>query len=130
MRGAWRQRNAIHSKTGYFRKGQMGKHPGSTYVSPETLDWSTDDDGFQVKLLYENLSRGERTLLMKIAPGAFFPMHAHEGEWEQIYVIDGEFHDDRRTIGAGEFVCRSPGAPHTAGSEKGATVLLFYTKAD
>ena len=108
----------------------MGRDSGSKYVDPDTLDWSTGDDGFWVKLLYENASRGERTLLMKIAPGAFFPMHAHEGEWEQIYVVEGTFYDDQRTMEAGDFVCRSPGAPHTAGSEKGATVLLFYTKAD
>jgi quercetin dioxygenase-like cupin family protein len=107
----------------------MGKDPGSTYVKPEALEWSTSDDGFRVKMLYENASRGERTLLMEIAPGAFFPMHAHEGEWEQIYVLEGTFYDDQRTIEAGDFVCRSPGAPHTAGSEKGATVLLFYTRA-
>jgi len=103
--------------------------PGSTYVDPDALDWSIGDDGFSVKLLYENPSRGERTLLMKLSPGAFFPMHAHEDEWEQIYVIEGTFYDDQRTMEAGDFVCRSPGAPHTAGSENGATVLLLYTKA-
>jgi len=108
----------------------MGREYGSKYVEPDTLDWSTDKDGFRVKLLYENASRGERTLLMKIAPGASFSMHAHEGEWEQIYVVEGTFYDDQRSMEAGDFVCRSPGAPHTAGSEKGATVLLFYTKAD
>jgi len=40
--------------------------PGSTYVDPDALDWSIGDDGFSVKLLYENPSRGERTLLMKL----------------------------------------------------------------
>jgi anti-sigma factor ChrR (cupin superfamily) len=103
---------------------------GSIYVDPDALDWSSGDDGFSVKLLYENSSRGERTLLMKLSPGAFFPTHAHEGEWEQIYVIEGTFYDEQRTMGPGDFVCRSPGAPHTAGSETGATVLLFYTKAE
>ena len=107
----------------------MGKEPGSIYVQPDALDWSPGDDGFSVKVLYENASRGERTLLMKISPGASFPMHAHEGEWEQIYVLEGSFHDDRRRMEAGDFVCRSPGAPHTAGSDEGATVLLFYTRA-
>ncbi len=103
---------------------------GSTYLDTDSIDWSTSDDGFSIKLLHENSSRGERTLLMKLWPGASFPMHAHEGEWEQIFVIEGTFHDDQRTLKAGDFVCRSPGAMHTAGSEQGATVLLFYTKAD
>lgn len=107
----------------------MSREPGSTYVDPDTLDWSTEEDGFRVKLLHENASRGERTLLMKIAPGAFFPMHAHDGEWEQIYVLEGAFYDDQRSMKAGDFVCRSPGARHTAGSEQGALVLLFYTRA-
>lgn len=112
------------------RKGTLGMQAGSTYVDPNMLDWSIGDDGVSVKLLYENPSRGEKTLLMKLSPGAFFPMHAHEGEWEQIYVLEGTFYDDRRTMTPGDFVCRSPGAPHTAGSESGATVLLFYTQAD
>lgn len=103
---------------------------GSTYVNPASVDWETADDGCAVRVLYENPSRGERTLLMKLSPGACFPMHAHEGEWEQIFVLEGSFYDDQRIMKAGDFVCRSPGAPHTAGSEQGATVLLFYTRAD
>ena len=100
----------------------------STYVDPGALEWErTGDPGFWVKKLDENPARGERVLLMKLDPGASFPMHAHDGEWEHIFVLEGTFQDDQQTISKGQYVCRSPGAPHTTTTEDGAIVLLFYT---
>ena len=72
-------------------------------------------------------AKGERTLLMKVDPGAAFPLHAHE-EVEQIYVLSGSFFDQDRTLRAGDYACRAPGAMHTAGSEEGAVMLLIYSR--
>ena len=65
---------------------------------------------------------------MKVDPGAFSPLHAHE-EIEQIYVLEGQFYDQAKTYGPGDFIVRAPGAMHSAGSEEGAVVLLFYSPA-
>jgi quercetin dioxygenase-like cupin family protein len=48
---------------------------------------------------------------------------------EQIYVLEGTFYDQRKTYHAGEYIVRAPGAMHTAGSDTGALVLLFYSPA-
>jgi anti-sigma factor ChrR (cupin superfamily) len=55
-------------------------------------------------------------------------MHAHN-EIEQIYVLEGSFFDQDKTYTAGEYIVRAPGAMHTAGSDTGAVVLLFYSPA-
>jgi len=76
--------------------------------------------------LMEDACTGLRTWLMKVEPGAFSAPHAHD-EVEQIYVLEGSFYDQQKTYGAGEYIVRPPGAMHTAGSDTGAVVLLFYS---
>jgi len=85
-------------------------------------------DGFLIKPMMEDAGTGLRTWLMKVEPGAFSPPHAHD-EVEQIYVLEGSFYDQQKTYGAGEYIVRAPGSMHTAGSDSGALVLLFYSPA-
>ena len=101
---------------------------GSVYRAAVAAEWeATSEPGFWCKRLYE--APGQRTWLMRVDPGAWSPPHAHEGELEQIYVLEGSFHDDDRLMRAGDFCCRAPGARHSAGSEEGAVVLLVYSRA-
>jgi anti-sigma factor ChrR (cupin superfamily) len=98
-----------------YASGQVGWQP-------------TDAEGFWIKPLFEDKERGEKTMLMKVDPGAWSPMHTHPGELEQIYVLEGSFYDQDATMGPGTFCCRAPDAAHEAGSTDGAIVLLVYTK--
>jgi anti-sigma factor ChrR (cupin superfamily) len=100
---------------------------GSVYLDPGIMDWQSDGPNFWTKLLHEDRARGERTLLMRLDPGAAFDMHAHE-EIEQIYVISGSFFDQDRVLRAGDYACRAPGALHTTGSTEGAVLLLIYSR--
>ena len=84
--------------------------------------------GFRIKPLLEDTEAGLRTWLMQVDAGAFSPLHAHD-EIEQIYVLEGSFYDQDKTYRPGEFIVRAPGAMHSAGSEDGAVVLLFYSPA-
>ena len=108
-------------------KGVVPPIAGSVYLDPTSSGWQPDGEKFWVKPLYENPARGERTCLMKIDPGAWFPLHAHE-EMEQIYVLSGSFYDQDRTLRTGDYACRAPGAMHTAGSDEGAVLLLIYSR--
>ncbi len=69
---------------------------------------------------------GYRTMLMKIAPGPLGARHAHD-EVEQIYVLEGDFFDEGGSYQAGDFVLRTPGTMHRAGSKKGCTMIVVYT---
>ena len=99
----------------------------SNSLSVAELEWQEcGAAGFMIKPLMEDTSAGLRTWLMKVDAGAFSDSHAHD-ECEQIYVLEGSFYDQEKIYQAGEYIVRAPGALHTAGSESGALVLLFYS---
>jgi anti-sigma factor ChrR (cupin superfamily) len=101
----------------------------SSYMTTVDTDWeAAGSNGFWLKRLYEDPERGERTWLMRMDPGAYSPPNSHE-EFEQVYVLEGSFYDEGRTVKAGEFCARSPGAMHSAASDDGALMLVIYTKA-
>lgn len=117
--------NRTVSKAG----GIVGPVVGSLRYVSASADWQpTESKGFWTKPLFADSERGERTLLMKVDPGAWSPMHSHPGELEQIYVLEGSFYDQDTTMHAGDYCCRAPDAPHEAGSKDGAIVLLLYTR--
>ncbi len=99
----------------------------SSSLSAAELEWQEcGAAGFMIKPLMEDAAAGLRTWLMKVDAGAFSESHAHD-ECEQIYVLEGSFYDQEKIYQAGEYIVRAPGALHTAGSESGALVLLFYS---
>jgi len=99
----------------------------SSSVEADALGWQEcGAEGFLLKALMEDPAAGLKTWLMKVEPGAYSASHAH-AEVEQIYVLEGSFYDQRKTYRAGEYIVRAPGAMHTAGSDTGALVLLFYS---
>ena len=111
--------------------GIAGLVTGSLHYSAGAAEWQpTTETGFWIKPLFEDVSSGTKTLLMKVDPGAWSPMHNHPGELEQIYVLSGTFYDQRGTLKAGDFCCRAPAAAHEAGSLTGAVVLLIYTRPE
>jgi anti-sigma factor ChrR (cupin superfamily) len=100
---------------------------GSSYLAAAT-DWQPSElPGFWIRNLLVDPAASATTMLMKIDPGAFAGLHSH-AELEQIFVLEGSFHDEERVLHAGDYCCRAPGAPHTAGSERGAVVLLVYSR--
>jgi len=99
---------------------------GTHMLSVEDLEWqATSSQGFWLKPCFAG-AKGQKTELMKIDAGAFVDIHEHD-QLEQIYVMSGTFYDEFQTYRAGDFIVRSAGTPHTAGSQDGAIVLLIYT---
>ena len=97
------------------------------------MEWQdSGEEGFWIKPLLEDDMEDDnaalRTWLMKVDAGAFSPMHAHD-DIEQIFVIEGLFYDQGKIYKPGDYVIRAPGTMHSAGSEDGAVVLLFYSPA-
>lgn len=101
---------------------------GSRYLAGAKAEWqASGSDGFWVKPLYEDAVRNERTLLIKVDPGAYSPPHAHE-EFEEVYILEGSFWDDEHLLVAGDYVCREAGAVHSGGSDEGGVMLVVYRK--
>jgi len=106
----------------------QGAGLASRYFTGSNADWQpSGSDGFWVKHLYEDTEKGERTMLMKIDPGAVSPPHAHE-EFEEVFMLEGSFYDDEHLLVAGDYVCREAGAVHSGGSEEGGVMLVMYRK--
>ena len=94
---------------------------------PSAAEWeSSAATGFSYKPLFEDAQAGLKTMLMKVEAGALAAPHSHD-QLEQVLVLEGEFYDEYRDYGPGDFVVRAPGAMHTGGSRSGATVLLIYS---
>ena len=102
---------------------------GTRYLPASAFAWQEKHPGYWEALLHEDPTRGERTLLMRMAAGVRFGLHAHEGEREQIYVLSGAFRDQNRTLRAGDYACREPGAPHSTECDEDCLALLVYTRA-
>jgi quercetin dioxygenase-like cupin family protein len=101
---------------------------GSTYVRPQDLEWSrTQFDKVWIKILYEDRSKGESTVLIKLEPGAHLPFHKHP-ELEQAYVLEGSMYDHDGVCRAGEYVWRKAGSFHENRSDTGAVILAVYRK--
>ena len=60
---------------------------GSVYVNPAAMQWKPSQfEGIEIKVLYEDKTRGEMTCLLKWQPGTTLPFHKHP-EIEQSYVL-------------------------------------------
>lgn len=82
--------------------GIAGPVIGSLHYSAGAAEWQpTTEKGFWIKPLFEDVSSGTKTLLMKVDPGAWSPRHNHPGELEQIYVLSGTFYDQEGPLKAG-----------------------------
>jgi anti-sigma factor ChrR (cupin superfamily) len=70
---------------------------------------------------------GNKTLMVRIAPGAALPEHDHP-QAEQCYVLAGSITDsDGVTVQAGDFVVMSRGIRHKSlHSETGCTLFIAY----
>ena len=63
---------------------------------------------------------------MKVDAGVVAPPHAHD-KLEQVLVLEGEFYDEYRTYGPGDFIVRSLGAIPTGGRQSGALLMPVYS---
>ena len=106
-------------------KGTVG---GSTYVQPSRMDWKpTRFDKISIKVLYEDVKKGEMTCLLKLEPGAHVPFHKHP-EIEQSFVLEGSVEDHDGLAAAGDYIWRKAGSLHDNWSPHGAVLLAIYRK--
>lgn len=101
---------------------------GSAYRFADRNPWQRTPEGYWVKPLYEDAALGERTLLMRIEPGTVSRPHAHDGELEQIYMVEGTFQDQNGLLRPGDYVCRAPGSIHSGRTDTGCVMLLIYSR--
>lgn len=96
----------------------------SIYVTADDKPWVEAYPGVEIKTLHEDPATQLKVSLMRYAPGAFVPRHAHTAV-EHIYVLEGTVEDEDGACTAGNYALRVPGCIHSPGSREGALSLAI-----
>ncbi len=69
------------------------------------------------------------TSIVRYAPGSSFARHTHD-LGEEIFVLDGELHDESGSYPAGTYIKNPPGSSHAPGSATGCTLFVKLRHMD
>lgn len=99
------------------------------YTSTSRIEWtSTRWKGVQERRVVSSASTGFRAIVLKMDPDTFLDVHFHPDEFEQVFILSGDFSDGTYNLGPGDYILRRPGHKHIAYTEKGAEVLVLFNK--
>jgi anti-sigma factor ChrR (cupin superfamily) len=90
--------------------------------------WETIAPGVERKVLRFDKARQRVTFLVRGAPGARFPSHAHDDD-EECYVLSGDLSFGPLTLRAGDYHLAVPGVAHPVGTTAGGCMLLMMAAA-
>lgn len=87
--------------------------------------WEPFREGVEIARIYGEGKVGPAAALLRYAPGAQLPAHAHTG-FEHIIVLSGNQRDDRGTYAAGSCLIHAEGTQHDVSSPDGCVVLALW----
>jgi len=87
--------------------------------------WKPLMSGISIALLREH--DGERTLLLRMDPGARFPRHLHPGG-EQVLVVSGDVQLGEHDLSAGDYLYTARGEIHAVASRGGCVLFITVAK--
>jgi anti-sigma factor ChrR (cupin superfamily) len=87
--------------------------------------WEPFREGIEIARIYGEGNVGPAAALLRYAPGAEVPPHAHTG-FEHIVVLRGSQRDERGTYGPGSCLIHAEGTHHAVTSPDGCVVLAFW----
>lgn len=90
------------------------------------LPWQVFRDGIEIYPIYEN-QQGCSAALLRYAPGASIPTHAHTG-YEHIFILEGEQADERGVYSQGTLMISPTGSSHSIVSHTGCVVLAIWER--
>src|SRR5579864_4499102 len=80
----------------------------------------------KIKLLNTEYALGPSMIHIRMEPGAFIPAHKDKKTTEVLCILDGDFINENKTYGSGDFLHSKPGTvhrPHT--TKKGCSFLAI-----
>ena len=84
--------------------------------------------GVSMKVLHKDRITGAMAVLTRMQPGAEIPAHWHSVADETVYVLEGDFVEDRESFGSGSYLlgrAKTPHGPHS--TVHGCTVLTHFS---
>jgi quercetin dioxygenase-like cupin family protein len=82
----------------------------------------------KIKPLNGDFALGPSIIHIRMEPGATIPPHLHKKAAEVLCILDGDFINENKAYGSGDFLHSKPGTvhgPHT--TKKGCSLLALYT---
>lgn len=95
------------------------------HIDSSAADWQSFSDG--IEMLPLRSEAGANRVLLRLAPGAGYPVHVHEVA-EEVFVIEGVYEDLGQQYGPGAYLRYPPGSAHDARSSTGCTFLVINAK--
>ena len=90
------------------------------------LAWKPFRSGVDIVRIYgDGEGSGASAALLRYAPGARIPTHAHTG-YEHIVVLAGSQRDEDGTYNTGTCLIHGDGTTHTVASDDGCIVLAIW----
>jgi anti-sigma factor ChrR (cupin superfamily) len=114
---------------------RIAEETGKEAVPPPARRWSDPAwaevaPGIECKLLAADAARQRVSMLVRLAPGASYPAHAHAGA-EELHLLDGELWIDARKLLPGDYNYGAPGASdQRVWSATGCTCVLITSTED
>jgi quercetin dioxygenase-like cupin family protein len=94
----------------------------------DNREWvGTDYAGIE-RSLFRNHETGGRSSLVRLASGARFPRHAHEGT-EEVVVLSGQVDIGGVTLDQGDYLFTNPGEEHAVLALTNAVIFVSSQKA-
>jgi anti-sigma factor ChrR (cupin superfamily) len=89
--------------------------------------WEPFREGVEIAQLYGGPRDAAACALLRYAPGARVPRHAHRG-YEHILVLAGSQSDEYGRYSVGTMLVNAPGTTHRVCSEEGCVVLAIWER--
>ena len=114
---------------------RIADESGEEPVLPTTRQWSEPEweevaPGISCKLLATDTERNRVSMLVRLAPGVYYPPHKHAGV-EELHLLHGELWIEDRKLHPGDYNRAEPGtADQRVWSETGCTCVLITSPLD
>ena len=96
----------------------------------DTASWEpTGFEGVDLRRLFTDASARRQTILVRMAPGASYPMHVHDGH-EECYVVEGDLIDGELCMKTGDYTCFPAGSKHGPLTTRDGCLLLVQSSLD
>jgi quercetin dioxygenase-like cupin family protein len=93
-------------------------------------EWEDVAPGISNRVLSSDTERDRVTMLVRLAPGTYYPPHTHAGV-EELHLLQGELWIEARRLYHGDYYRADPGtSDDRVWSETGCTCLLITSPSD
>ena len=83
-------------------RDQGDELPGTFTSRAADANWQTLLPGLEMRMLRRDEVKRRQTLLVRMQAGATFPQHGHDGQDEEIYILEGDLVIGELTLNAGD----------------------------